>query len=161
MAVLSYICEHRYWDDGMHLEGLLVKASPLEPSSVQHFTCHPLLATFATTTDFFQTGVQRVAVATAANICRGLSTNPEHDDAVNTAAPILLGLLSYQVGGGGGLEHGDIRYGTGHVAWQARTAVRAIVAHPTCHAILALDVGCENRGSCMFGSDAHCTGVFA
>lgn len=43
--------------------------------------------------DFFQTGVQRVAVATAANICRGLST--EHVDAVSTAAPILIGLLSY------------------------------------------------------------------
>jgi E3 ubiquitin-protein ligase TRIP12 len=43
--------------------------------------------------DFFQTGVQRVAVATAANICRGLST--EHVDAVSTAAPILTGLLSY------------------------------------------------------------------
>lgn len=43
--------------------------------------------------DFFQTGVQRVAVATAANICRGLST--EHVDAVSTTAPILIGLLSY------------------------------------------------------------------
>jgi E3 ubiquitin-protein ligase TRIP12 len=43
--------------------------------------------------DFFQTGVQRVAVATAANICRGLST--EYVDAVSTAAPILIGLLSY------------------------------------------------------------------
>jgi E3 ubiquitin-protein ligase TRIP12 len=43
--------------------------------------------------DFFQTGVQRVAVATAANICRGLST--EFVDAVSTAAPILIGLLSY------------------------------------------------------------------
>lgn len=43
--------------------------------------------------DFFQTGVQRVAVATAANICRGLST--EHVDAISTAAPILIGLLSY------------------------------------------------------------------
>eukprot|EP00887_Chlorella_sp_A99_P008099 scaffold12.g8099.t1 len=40
------------------------------------------------------TGVQRVAVATAANICRGLTT--DHEDAVATAAPILIGLLSYQ-----------------------------------------------------------------
>lgn len=46
--------------------------------------------------DFFPTGVQRTAVATAANICRGLT--PEHADAVATAAPILIGLLQYQVG---------------------------------------------------------------
>jgi E3 ubiquitin-protein ligase TRIP12 len=43
--------------------------------------------------DFFQTGVQRVAAATAANICRGLTT--EHVDAVSTAAPILINLLRY------------------------------------------------------------------
>lgn len=43
--------------------------------------------------DFFQTGVQRVAVATAANICRGLTL--QHVDAVTTAAPILIGLLRY------------------------------------------------------------------
>lgn len=43
--------------------------------------------------DFFQTGVQRVAVATAANICRGLTT--EYVDAVSTAAPILINLLRY------------------------------------------------------------------
>jgi E3 ubiquitin-protein ligase TRIP12 len=47
--------------------------------------------------DFFQTGVQRVAVATAANMCRGLT--PEHAEAANAAAPILIGLLQYQVGG--------------------------------------------------------------
>ena len=46
--------------------------------------------------DFFPTGVQRTAVATAANICRGLSAS-EHGDAVATAAPILIGLLQYQV----------------------------------------------------------------
>lgn len=46
--------------------------------------------------DFFQTGVQRVAAATAANICRGLT--PEHVDAVSTAAPILINLLQYQDG---------------------------------------------------------------
>ncbi|KAL4435190.1 hypothetical protein ABPG77_001872 [Micractinium sp. CCAP 211/92] len=45
--------------------------------------------------DFFQTGVQRVAVATAANMCRGLSPS-EHADAVTTAAPILINLLQYQ-----------------------------------------------------------------
>ena len=45
--------------------------------------------------DFFQTGVQRVAVATAANICRGLTTSSEYVDAVSTAAPILINLLSY------------------------------------------------------------------
>jgi hypothetical protein len=44
--------------------------------------------------DFFQTGVQRVAVATAANMCRGLSTDAT--DAVQTAVPILTNLLQYQ-----------------------------------------------------------------
>ena len=46
--------------------------------------------------DFFQTGVQRVAVATAANMCRGL-TVAEHADAATAAAPILINLLQYQV----------------------------------------------------------------
>lgn len=45
--------------------------------------------------DFFQTGVQRVAVATAANMCRGLTT--DNTDAVQTAVPILTNLLQYQV----------------------------------------------------------------
>ncbi|KAK9826455.1 hypothetical protein WJX81_000175 [Elliptochloris bilobata] len=44
--------------------------------------------------DFFQTGVQRVAVATAANMCRGLTT--ANTDAVQTAVPILTNLLQYQ-----------------------------------------------------------------
>ena len=43
--------------------------------------------------DFFQTGVQRVAAATAANICRGLTR--EYLDEVYNAAPILINLLSY------------------------------------------------------------------
>lgn len=43
--------------------------------------------------DFFQTGVQRVAAATAANICRGITI--EHVDAAITAAPILITLLRY------------------------------------------------------------------
>ena len=42
-----------------------------------------------------QTGVQRVAVATAANMCRGLTS--EHADAATSAAPILISLLQYQV----------------------------------------------------------------
>ena len=46
--------------------------------------------------DFFPTGVQRTAVATAANMCRALTA--ENADAVATAAPILIGLLQYQVG---------------------------------------------------------------
>ncbi|PSC70280.1 E3 ubiquitin-ligase UPL3-like isoform A [Micractinium conductrix] len=47
--------------------------------------------------DFFQTGVQRVAVATAANMCRGLSAGDgTHADAATAAAPILIGLLQYQ-----------------------------------------------------------------
>ena len=44
--------------------------------------------------DFFQTGVQRVAVSTAAHMCRGLTT--ENIDAINSAVPILTGLLQYQ-----------------------------------------------------------------
>lgn len=43
--------------------------------------------------DFFPTGVQRVAVATAANMCRGLS--PENAESVKDAVPILTGLLQY------------------------------------------------------------------
>lgn len=43
--------------------------------------------------DFFQTGVQRVAVATAANMCRGVSA--EHLEALQSAVPILTGLLQY------------------------------------------------------------------
>ncbi|KAK9803385.1 hypothetical protein WJX72_003423 [[Myrmecia] bisecta] len=44
--------------------------------------------------DFFQTGVQRVAVATAANMCRALTT--ESTQAVSSAVPILTNLLQYQ-----------------------------------------------------------------
>ncbi len=45
--------------------------------------------------DFFQTSVQRVAVATAAAMCRGLS----HDsvEAVSSAVPILTNILQYEV----------------------------------------------------------------
>ncbi len=46
--------------------------------------------------DFFQTSVQRTAVATAANMCRGLSS--ESIDAVAAAVPILTNLLQYEVG---------------------------------------------------------------
>ncbi|KAL0023887.1 hypothetical protein WJX79_004926 [Trebouxia sp. C0005] len=44
--------------------------------------------------DFFQTGVQRVAVATAANMCRSVTS--ENTDAVASAIPILTNLLQYQ-----------------------------------------------------------------
>ncbi|KAL3152604.1 hypothetical protein ABBQ32_001622 [Trebouxia sp. C0010 RCD-2024] len=44
--------------------------------------------------DFFQTGVQRVAVATAANMCRSITS--ENTDAVADAIPILTNLLQYQ-----------------------------------------------------------------
>jgi E3 ubiquitin-protein ligase TRIP12 len=44
--------------------------------------------------DFFPSGVQRVAVATAANMCAGLS--PEHADSVRDAIPLLTNLLQYQ-----------------------------------------------------------------
>lgn len=46
--------------------------------------------------DFFPSGVQRVAVATAANMCKGLTS--EHSQAVKEAIPILNNLLTYQVG---------------------------------------------------------------
>ena len=45
--------------------------------------------------DFFQTGVQRVAVATAANMCRCVTS--EHTEAVASAIPMLTNLLQYQV----------------------------------------------------------------
>ena len=45
--------------------------------------------------DFFQTGVQRVAVATAANMCRSVTS--ENTDAVASAIPMLTNLLQYQV----------------------------------------------------------------
>jgi hypothetical protein len=48
--------------------------------------------------DFFQTGVQRVAVATAATMCRSLTT--DNIDAVSSAVPILTNLLQYQVQSG-------------------------------------------------------------
>lgn len=47
--------------------------------------------------DFFQTGVQRVAVATAANMCRFLTS--ENTEAVSSAVPMLTSLLQYSVGG--------------------------------------------------------------
>lgn len=39
--------------------------------------------------------MQRVAVGTAANMCRGLTA--EHAEAATAAAPILIQLLQYQV----------------------------------------------------------------
>lgn len=54
--------------------------------------------------DFFPTGVQRTAVATAANLCRSLTQSPSVaasgsvQSAVREAIPMLTGLLSYQVG---------------------------------------------------------------
>ena len=45
--------------------------------------------------DFFQTGVQRVAVATAAAMCRGLS--PDSVETVTAAVPILTNILQYEV----------------------------------------------------------------
>lgn len=45
--------------------------------------------------DFFPTSVQRTAVATAANMCRMLST--EDTSTVEEAIPMLTNLLQYQV----------------------------------------------------------------
>lgn len=46
--------------------------------------------------DFFQIGMQRVAVSTAANICSAAekSISEESDEALNQACPILINLLS-------------------------------------------------------------------
>ncbi|KAF6266557.1 hypothetical protein COO60DRAFT_1697133 [Scenedesmus sp. NREL 46B-D3] len=44
--------------------------------------------------DFFPTGVQRTAVATAATMCTGLG--PSHVSAVKDALPVLCNLLQYQ-----------------------------------------------------------------
>ena len=46
--------------------------------------------------DFFQTSVQRIAVATAASMCRGLTSDSL--EAVTAAVPILTNLLQYEVG---------------------------------------------------------------
>ena len=45
--------------------------------------------------DFFQTGVQRVAVSTAAAMCRGISRDAT--DTVANAIPLLTPLLQYKV----------------------------------------------------------------
>lgn len=45
--------------------------------------------------DFFQTGVQRVAVNTAAAMCRGISRDAT--DTVVNAIPLLTPLLQYKV----------------------------------------------------------------
>ena len=44
--------------------------------------------------DFFQTGVQRLAVATAAHMCRGLSSDSH--EAIAGAVPLLTNLLHHQ-----------------------------------------------------------------
>ena len=46
--------------------------------------------------DFFPSSVQRVAVLTAANICRRISVRDS--DAALAAVPMLTGLLQYSVG---------------------------------------------------------------
>ncbi|KAI8471467.1 MAG: armadillo-type protein, partial [Monoraphidium minutum] len=46
--------------------------------------------------DFFPTGVQRVAVATAAKMCAALA--PQHASAARDAVPLLTNLLQYQDG---------------------------------------------------------------
>lgn len=84
-----------------------------------------------------QTGVQRVAVATAANMCRGLTA--EHADAATSAAPILISLLQYQVG----TEDWKLGLGKGGVlSWPARRSFSL----PCCSTgVLALGAGCSNR----------------
>lgn len=70
----------------------------LEKLSSEHAqSClrHGALLAVLSYLDFFQTSVQRVAVATAAHMCRGITT--ENTDAIRTAVPILTNLLQYQV----------------------------------------------------------------
>ncbi len=45
--------------------------------------------------DFFSTSVQRVALVTAANMCRGITA--ENADAAQAAVPLLTNLLQYSV----------------------------------------------------------------
>lgn len=59
--------------------------------------------------DFFPTGVQRVAVTTAANICRGLTG--ESVAVVQEAVPILTNILQYQVPVG---QYSTVQYSTVH-----------------------------------------------
>ena len=77
---------------------LLEHACRLEKISHEHpAAClrHGGLLASLTYLDFFQTGVQRVAVATAANMCRSITS--ENTAAVADAIPILTSLLQYQV----------------------------------------------------------------
>lgn len=77
---------------------LIVLMQALEKLSSEHAqSClrHGALLAVLSYLDFFQTSVQRVAVATAAHMCRGITT--ENTDAIRTAVPILTNLLQYQV----------------------------------------------------------------
>ena len=70
----------------------------LEKLSSEHAQAclrHGALLAVLSYLDFFQTSVQRVAVATAAHMCRGITT--ENTEAIKTAVPILTNLLQYQV----------------------------------------------------------------
>ena len=78
------------------LSSLHVQA--LEKLSSEHAQAclrHGALLAVLSYLDFFQTSVQRVAVATAAHMCRGITT--ENTEAIQTAVPILTNLLQYQV----------------------------------------------------------------
>jgi hypothetical protein len=83
-------------DEKISLKYLIVQA--LEKLSSEHaqacLRAGALLAVLSYL-DFFQTSVQRVAVATAAHMCRGVTR--DNTEAINSAVPILTNLLQYQV----------------------------------------------------------------
>lgn len=81
-----------------HLDQVYIKMQALEKLSHEHPQAvlrQGGLVAVLSYLDFFQTGVQRVAVATAATMCRSLTT--DNIDAVSSAVPILTNLLQYQV----------------------------------------------------------------
>lgn len=81
-----------------HLDHVYIKWQALEKLSHEHPQAvlrQGGLVAVLSYLDFFQTGVQRVAVATAATMCRSLTT--DNIDAVSSAVPILTNLLQYQV----------------------------------------------------------------
>lgn len=94
-ALLAVRCQH---DVSTTHPGLMPHCihTPMDVCDDRRLAAHhPGRSQVLSFIDFFQTGVQRVAVATAANMCRGLSA--EHLDALQSAVPILTGLLQYDV----------------------------------------------------------------
>ena len=82
------------WPEGVS-EDRFISDSRVSPEPEQHLTCTLPTLKVLSYLDFFPTGVQRVAVVTAANICRGISA--ANADAAQAAVPMLTALLEYSV----------------------------------------------------------------